>query len=227
MIVAPISVEEELVGLKEKLGMQKANLRDTEIEIEEADAPRVPAKVYTPSPAEYDKHCATHLPYRNWCPICVQAKRKNPAPKKSKDEDKHRHIPVISMDYMYLNEKSDEANCPILVIHDSHSEGVWAVFSKRKGDNSYVIKRVIGIIKRLGYSKIVLKSDQEPALRQLEENISNSIWIDVDKLHDDIKRGCGCQIGSTFTSRRVGCERNDREHDPEGAGADQSDQVGP
>ena len=76
MMVAPISVEEELVGLKEKLGMQKANLRDTEIEIEEADVPRVPAKVYTPSPAEYDKHCATHLPYRNWCPICVQAKRK-------------------------------------------------------------------------------------------------------------------------------------------------------
>ena len=50
--MAPISAEEELVGLTEKLGRERAKLRDTEIEIEEADVPRVPAKVYTPSPEE-------------------------------------------------------------------------------------------------------------------------------------------------------------------------------
>ena len=33
----------------------KNALRDTELEIEEADVLKVPAKVYTPSPEEYNK----------------------------------------------------------------------------------------------------------------------------------------------------------------------------
>ena len=78
--IAPIG-QNDLVGLKEKLEEQRNKVRDAEIEIEEADVPRVPAKVYTPTPEEYNKHCATHLPYRNGCPICVQAKKRNPAHK--------------------------------------------------------------------------------------------------------------------------------------------------
>ena len=30
-----------------------------------------------PTQAEVDEHNLTHLPYRNWCPICVQAKGKD------------------------------------------------------------------------------------------------------------------------------------------------------
>ena len=29
-----------------------------------------------PSQEEVDEHELTHLPYRNWCPICVKAKGK-------------------------------------------------------------------------------------------------------------------------------------------------------
>ena len=65
---------------------------------------------------------------------------------------------------MYLNEKSDDVNNPILVVHDSVSEGVWAIFVKRKSESSYSVKKVSDIIKRLGYSKIIIKSDQEPSL---------------------------------------------------------------
>ncbi len=71
--------DEELVGLKERVGIGRSRIRDTEIEIEEASVPKVPAKVYTPSPDEYNRHCATHMPYRNWCPIFVQAKKTKPS----------------------------------------------------------------------------------------------------------------------------------------------------
>ena len=141
--MAPISVEEELVGLKERAAMEKKMLRDTELELEEAQVPKTPSRVYTPSPEEFNRHCATHLPYRNWCPICVQAKKKNPPHKSKREEDeKYKHIPVVSMDYMYMNEKGDDDNNPILVMHDGMSEGVWAIMTKRKGDNGYAVKRV-------------------------------------------------------------------------------------
>ena len=104
------------MGLREKAGMERQRLRDTELEVEEANVPKVLARIYTPSPEEYNRHCATRLPYRNWCPICVQAKKRNPAHQRKKDENKYKHIPVISMDYMFLNETADEANNPILVM---------------------------------------------------------------------------------------------------------------
>ena len=79
-MIAPIGCgehEEELVGLKERIEEEpRHKLRDTELEIQEADVPRVPATVTTPSPEEHHRHCPTHLPYRNWCPICVQAKKR-------------------------------------------------------------------------------------------------------------------------------------------------------
>ena len=47
------------------------------------------------------------------------------------------------MDYMFMNERTDDYNFPILVLHDSDSEGDWAIFVKRKGNYSgYVSKRL-------------------------------------------------------------------------------------
>ena len=61
-IVATIA-DEELVGLRERAGIEKRRLRDTELEIEEANVSKVPTKMHTPSPDEYNRHCATHIPY--------------------------------------------------------------------------------------------------------------------------------------------------------------------
>lgn len=46
------------------------------------------------------------------------------------------------MDYMYLSD-SKEDNNPILVIHGTDSEGVWAVMGRRKGDDEYIVRRRI------------------------------------------------------------------------------------
>ena len=78
--------------------------------VEEAVAPRGFSKLYTPSAEEFDRHCLTHLPYRNWCPICVQAKKKNPSHRRVKDK---RGIPVFSFDYMFLNGRASLSN-PVL-----------------------------------------------------------------------------------------------------------------
>jgi hypothetical protein len=91
------------------------------------------------------------------------------------------------MDYMHLNETNDEVNNPIVVMHDSMSEGVWVVFARRKGDIEYVVKRIVDIIKRLVCSKIVLKSDQEPAMKQVGDKARESIWDDMEKMQEDIK----------------------------------------
>jgi hypothetical protein len=172
---------------------RREQLKNTEFEIEEAEVPKVPTKVYSPSADEYDKHCATHLPYRNWCPICVQAKKKNPPHRHNGKEDMHKHIPVISMDYMFMNEKGDDDNNPILVVHDGMSEGVWAILAKKKGESAYVQRRIVELIKRLGYSKIVIKSDQEPAICEVERKAREQLMREVEECSHELEK-CGFQL---------------------------------
>ena len=46
-------------------------------DMENDDVTAAPSKVSkdpgTPSPEEVEAHDPTHLPYRSWCPVCVEA----------------------------------------------------------------------------------------------------------------------------------------------------------
>ena len=48
---------------------------------------------------EVDKHNLTHLPYRNWCPICVRAKGKDADHRRVVDGT--RCLPEYSFDYAF------------------------------------------------------------------------------------------------------------------------------
>ena len=147
--------------LESEIEEREERLRDIDIEIEEAVMPKAFARVYTPSKEEYDRHCLTHLPYRNWCPICVQAKRKNTGHFRVKED---RRIPVFSIDYMFLNGKESLGN-PIVIVTEKESGGIWAIPVKKKGNYSdYVSRRIANIIDKVGYARCVLKSDQEPSI---------------------------------------------------------------
>lgn len=80
-------------------------------------------------------------------------------------------MPVISMDYMDMNERGDVDNCPIIVEHDSETEGVWALAYKHKGDDDYVVRKVDSIIARLGYIRMVINTDQEYAINEVDARI--------------------------------------------------------
>ena len=160
--------------LKERTEEQRHKLRHTELEIEEADVPQAPAKVHAPSPEEHNRHCATHLSCRNWCPICVQAKKRNPAHRHTASDKANKLVPVIAMDHMYMNETTDDTNNPTLVTHESCGGGAWAASTTKKGDCAHVKHKVTNIIRGLGYSNVVIKSDQEPAVRGIERNVAKS-----------------------------------------------------
>ena len=95
----------------------------------------------------------------------------------------NKHVPKIAMD---MNEMTDDTNGPKLVIHDSSSDGVWAVFTKMEGDRAHVKNKVANIIRSLGYS--IIKSDQAPVIRSMERKV-------VESLHeDDFGEFCCCQV---------------------------------
>ena len=73
-----------------------------------------------PCEEEVRIHNLTHIPFRDWCPYCVQGRAASAAHKKRKEEDKG--LPVISMDYMGMVEKEPGVDeNPILVLTDRKS----------------------------------------------------------------------------------------------------------
>ena len=84
----------EKVELENEVEEGERRLRDIEIECEESGFQRI-LQVYIPNKIEFEAHCRTHVPYRSWCPICVQAKKRNPPHVTAKTGD-HRGTPVIS-----------------------------------------------------------------------------------------------------------------------------------
>ena len=58
----------------------------------EGQAPTFLRSPIRPSAEDVEKHDATHVPYRNWCPICVDARG---------NEDPHR-LPKFSLDHQEL-----------------------------------------------------------------------------------------------------------------------------
>eukprot|EP00971_Amphidinium_carterae_P281315 5585336-Amphidinium_carterae.1 len=88
-----------------------------------------------PSAAEVQQHEDNgHLPYRNWCPMCVATKGfGNPhvrAP--SLDEE---HTPVVSMDYGFMN--PDTESVPFLTVKDNRSRMTWSTLVPQKGVVDY------------------------------------------------------------------------------------------
>ncbi len=87
-----------------------------------------------PTAEEIEKHYATHLPYRNWCPICVAAKAKE-APhtrdKNAKCDDEDSKLPIISADYTELNPDEKDVNKVKMMISKDETTGNTAGFRCR------------------------------------------------------------------------------------------------
>ena len=131
-----------------------------------------------PTQEEVDLHRISHLPYRSWCPECVEAFAREWA---HKDRETTRSIPLVSCDYMYATkngifarnelESEDERNAAtkVLVMYCSATQTPFADGVPQKGVDSagYAVDCIRKNVLWLGHSKVTLRSDNEPALSQL------------------------------------------------------------
>ena len=91
---------------------------------EEGVVPRGLRKPQLVSKRERDEHERTHLPYRDWCDVCVRARGRKAAHRQRAqgETEEHGQVPRVAMDYFYTNEKdrADDAN-PLFVMIDEET----------------------------------------------------------------------------------------------------------
>ncbi len=175
---------------------QQDDLMEEEDVISEPKFVRSPISM---SAKEYAAHRKLHMPYHPGCPICVAGRgRADPHHATSPEE---QAVPVIGVDFFFVSDESDTKNMkmnkparetdtaaaavgpedeeqrtrktvPALAIRDSKARAVFANVIPSKGlDWTWTAQQVIADIGKMGYRKVVLRSDQEPAVSALLDKI--------------------------------------------------------
>ena len=102
----------------------------------------------------------------------------------------NRQAEMFSIDYMYMTAKptKEEIAHPILVIKARISGGVWALPVTRKGPYmNNIVKRISKIISSVGCPKMVLNSDQEPAMIAIQKETRRELWNEILEILDKVK----------------------------------------
>ena len=118
-----------------------------------------------PSEEEQRKHRLAHLPFRSWCPHCVAAAA-NDDPHRSRRLATQSPLEVPEVHWDYCFPRDDGEWTVVLVGRDRETRMTIAHVVPYKGAGvEWLIEQMVRDLHRLGaHGKVVLKSDQEPAV---------------------------------------------------------------
>ena len=132
---------------------------------------RVIASPCQPSAKDVEEHdAAGHVPFRSWCPVCINASAIEAPHTRAKSEKDHAY-PSFSSDYAFMGSKDNENKITLFVIKERKSNNIFVTVVPRKGlsETEFAIEFMLDCIAELGYAHhtIYLKNDQEPALQSV------------------------------------------------------------
>ena len=117
-----------------------------------------------PSPEEQRRHRVTHLPFRSWRPQCVAGAANDDPHRRALPDSVHLDVPEVHWDYCFPRDQ-EEWNV-VLVGRDRETNMTLAHVVPCKGAGVEWLGEQLGRdLVRLGiHDKVILKSDQEPAI---------------------------------------------------------------
>ena len=169
----------------------KAEVEDVELNAEEAEERKVLPTPVLPSQAEIDEHWIDHYPYRNWCGKCVEGRGRERPHFRVADR---RKIATVVFDYCFLSKNgvytreewesmpAEAEGAKILVVREIVSKCTFAHVVKSKGidDDRYSVDCLVRDVEWMGHTRLMLRSDNEPAIVALLKETLKSLRIDTD-----------------------------------------------
>ena len=117
----------------------------------------------------------SHIPYRAWCSHCVRGRGKSFAHHRVNRQEDPEEVPVVSIDRLRFLRRTRRASCRCRWWRPNACPG-----GEGPQEQSFVFTlgapehALVRDIKFLGYPSVVIKSDQEPAIKALAEAVKNS-----------------------------------------------------
>ena len=160
---------------------------DAEVQVQEDGAPPAPEphpvararalpRPVAPTRAEREAHEVCHLPYAVWCRHCVLGCAQNDPHRRLKKHDGANVMPVVSMDFAFTKRVDQEKTSPVLVLRDHKTRMTFCHPVPGKSTvnepySAYTVDAVVNDLQMMDRKKCILKSDQEPAMKGLQEMV--------------------------------------------------------
>ena len=142
------------------------------------------AKPVALSRREREFHELCHYPYASWCKRCVKGKATNDLHRKLKKHAWRESEPVVSGDFCFLGQSEENNTAPVFVMRDHRSRVTFAHVTQGKSTNKevysqYLTKSAVADLVALGHNRIILKTDQEPAMVALQECVKAASNVEM------------------------------------------------
>ena len=170
LTLAPLDKRPASAGVAGTVPDDSVERRKEEEEAAAEEATTAPALTAPEQPTTQmiEAHRASgHLPFRSWCSSCVRGRGRSLA---RRGQQKYQQtIPTVSVDFGFFgSEENPNKDNPVLVIKDRKSRAIWAHMLPSKGiDRPYGVKSLVRALTTMGYKRVIIKSDQEPAIKAL------------------------------------------------------------
>ena len=149
----------------------KEHLESDDEDNQQAIKARATAAPKQPTQQEVQEHNLTHMPYRNWCPICVQGKGRS-----TSHLQQTSRKPIIQVDFAYLRGFEDQQAVAILTAIDIETGLCMATMLPDKQQLfDYASNCIQTFIYEIGRPNSILQSDNEPYLKALLQSVANKI----------------------------------------------------
>ena len=181
---------------------------ENEIVSEEVEPLRIAPSPTRPSATDVEEHRVTHNPYRSWCRECVEGRALGEQ-RGHADDAREKKIAVVGMDYFFntakgVRHKKAEAMADVGVtdedgFNEARAEGkivkniivrcsntkltyVHTVPVKGVDEDGHVTKLVCDDLAWMGHTRIILKCDNEPAIKKVLTESIIRMKVNVEDL---------------------------------------------
>ena len=164
----------------EPVGESRADVEmvnDEDEEPLEAEIPTVRINPKNPTRREKQEHEASgHVFYRSWCDAWVDGRCVGGQHRIEllEEEERENNNSDCSFRFRFLD-TGKRRHVPILICRDSRYRQTGATCCERKSPTAYSISFLVGFIKDLGFRRIILKCDNEPSTKALQDAVIHAM----------------------------------------------------
>ena len=180
-------------------------IRDEDVErIRVAPSPKMPTA------EEVEEHIIAHYPFRDWCRECIEGRALGERRGQADHGPGGKLIPTVGIDYFFITKtglrkrqeitddypedaegdaKLQEARAKgeivkCVMVRDSETKAMFAHVVPCKGidEDRHVVDLVRTDIEWMGHVRLLLKSDNEPAVKRLLEQTLVALKLRVESL---------------------------------------------
>lgn len=117
---------------------------------------------------EYEHHCVTHIPHRDWCRFCIAGRGR--VDRHLRLHGEGRLMPVLSFDPFFPGLREDDRPPTAMTFFDSDTKRLGVTMLATKStEHPYASKWLAAHIELSGHEEAILKSDNEPAVLTMKK----------------------------------------------------------